>query len=173
MGILVCGLNGAGKSTLGRMLVDGEKEVSVLGEKVAVKAEIYNLEGFSGHADRDGLLDWLRGFEKKPRQVFVNHGENTVTDSFARTITEELGFPAMAPYSGAEYDLLLERFDVLPEGIPVSKPTVGGTKAESLYKSLLNAGESLLRIVREAKGKPNKTLQHFTDDLNALIKKYK
>ena len=81
--------------------------------------------------------------------------------------------PLVTPYSGAEYDLLRERFDVLPEGIPVSKPTVGGTKADSLYKSLLNAGESLLRIVREARGKPNKTLQHFTDDLNALIKKYK
>ncbi len=169
--VLFVGYQSAG--TLGRMIVDGIESVKLFGEEIRICCEIGTLPGKSGHADRDGLLDWLRGFEKKPRQVFVNHGENTVTDSFARTITEELGFPAMAPYSGAEYDLLRERFDVLPEGIPVSKPTVGGTKADSLYKSLLNAGESLLRIVREAKGKPNKTLQHFTDDLNALIKKYK
>ncbi|MBO4991524.1 MAG: MBL fold metallo-hydrolase, partial [Firmicutes bacterium] len=52
------------EGTLGRSLVEGAKEVAIFGEKITVGAEIYNLEGFSGHADRDGLMAWLRGFQK-------------------------------------------------------------------------------------------------------------
>ena len=159
--------------TLGRMIVDGAEEVKLFGEDIKINCEIGILPGKSGHADRDGLLDWLRGFEKKPVQVFVNHGENTVTDAFADTITAELDFPAAAPYSGAEYDLLAAQFLSQPEGVPVSKPTVGGTKADSLYKSVLNAAEAILHIARQAKGRPNKTLQAFAKDLNELIKKYR
>ena len=52
-------------------------------------------------------------------------------------------------------------------------PTVGGTKADSLFKSLVNAAESILKLAKDAQGRPNKTLQSFTDDLNRLIKKYR
>ena len=51
------------EGTLGRMLIDGAQEVTLFGEKVQVNARIYNLQGFSGHADRDGLLEWLKGFQ--------------------------------------------------------------------------------------------------------------
>ena len=55
------------EGTLGRLLVEGAKEVTLFGEEIQVNAEIYNLEGFSGHADRDGLLMWLGGFQKEPK----------------------------------------------------------------------------------------------------------
>ena len=61
--------------TLGRRIIDGETEVPVLGEHIAVKAQIHNLEGFSGHADRDGLLDWVHGLQKAPQNIFLVHGE--------------------------------------------------------------------------------------------------
>ena len=159
--------------TLGRMIVDGAESVKLFGEDISIRCEIGILPGKSGHADRDGLLDWMHGFESKPKLVFVNHGENTVTDTFAETIRTELGFEAVAPYSGAKYDLLEEKFDANPEGVPISKATVGGTKQDSLFKSLVASAETLVRMVRESKGRPNKTLQHFMDDINALIKKYK
>ena len=45
------------EGTLGRSIVNGDKDVSIFGEKIHINAEIYNLEGFSGHADREGLLE--------------------------------------------------------------------------------------------------------------------
>ena len=56
--------------TLGRRILDGEKELSILGEKIYVQAKIYNLEGFSGHADYEGLLDWVSGLQKAPQHIF-------------------------------------------------------------------------------------------------------
>ena len=63
------------EGTLGRMLIEGAKEVKLFGETISVKAEIHNLEGFSGHADQKGLMDWLSGFRQEPEQIFLVHGE--------------------------------------------------------------------------------------------------
>ena len=49
----------------------------------------------------NGLLNWIDGFKEKPSHIFVVHGEDSVTDSFAATITDRFGIPAFAPYSGA------------------------------------------------------------------------
>ena len=105
--------------------------------------------------------------------VFVNHGENTVTDSFAELVGKELGCPTAAPDSGAEFDLLADKFLSRPEGVPVSKPTVGGANAEDYFKRLSRAGESLMALIREAKGRPNKTLQAFLKDVDELLRKYR
>ena len=169
--VLFVGYQAAG--TLGRLIVDGIDSVKLFGEEIKVRCEIGILPGKSGHADRDGLMDWLRGFEEAPRLTFVNHGENTVTDAFAETIQNELGFKAMAPYSGTEYDLLAGRFIKRTKGVPVGKASVGGVKAESYYKSLRAAAEELFSLVRDFAGRPNKTIQAFTRDIQTLIKKYK
>ena len=63
-------------------------------------ARIESLKGISGHADMNGLVDWLGGFESDIKHVFVVHGEDQVTDSFAETVTERFDIPAFAPYSG-------------------------------------------------------------------------
>ncbi|MDO5491748.1 MAG: MBL fold metallo-hydrolase [Bacillota bacterium] len=93
------------EGTLGRALVDGAQEVTLFGEKVQVKARIHNLEGFSGHADRDGLMAWLRGFRQTPKQIFLVHGEPDVKNAFAQTIKEELGYDAVTVNVNAEYEL--------------------------------------------------------------------
>ena len=105
--------------TLGRRLYDGEKKVKLFGEDIQVNCEIGFLPGKSGHADRDGLVHWLQGFEEKPRMVFVNHGEDKVTESFAAYIQKEFGYNAFAPYSGTVFDLKAGQFLACPEGIPV------------------------------------------------------
>ena len=159
--------------TLGRVIVDGAESVKIMGEDIRVACEIGILPGKSGHADRDGLLDWLRGFEKAPRLTFVNHGENTVTDSFAETVRTELGFETMAPYSGTEFDLRAGEFLRVTEGVPIGNATVGGSNADSYYKSLRSAAEELLSLVKNAEGRPNKTLKAFARELRELTEKYR
>lgn len=85
------------EGTLGRKIVEGEKIVKVLGEEIRVGAEVHNLEGFSGHADKLALMKWLKGFKEKPKEVFVVHGEAQSKADFAAEITKELGIKAIVP----------------------------------------------------------------------------
>jgi metallo-beta-lactamase family protein len=91
--------------TLGRRIVEGEKEVRILGRKYAVKANIVQLHGFSGHADKDILFRWLSALKKPPRQVFVVHGEESSARSFADFVTEQTGWQTSIPAYGDEVTL--------------------------------------------------------------------
>ena len=71
--ILLIGYQAEG--SLGRLLVEGAKDIKLFGERLAVKAEIQVIDYFSGHADQTGLLNWLKGFEVKPKRVVLVHGE--------------------------------------------------------------------------------------------------
>nr|WP_315024705.1 MBL fold metallo-hydrolase [uncultured Aminipila sp.] len=93
------------EGTLGRMLVDGVKDVTLFGENIHVNAEIHNLEGFSGHADRNGLLSWLAGFTEKPNEIFLVHGETESKHDFAQTIKNELGYDATVVDGVSEFIL--------------------------------------------------------------------
>ncbi len=93
------------EGTLGRQLVEGAEEVTLFGEKVQVKAQIHNLEGFSGHADREGLMNWLRGFQKAPKKLFLVHGEPDSKEEFAALVRQELGFETVAVNANTEYEL--------------------------------------------------------------------
>lgn len=99
------------EGTLGRLLVEGAKEVTLFGEEIQVNAEIYNLEGFSGHADRDGLLAWLGGFQKEPKHIFLVHGEPDAKEDFARTVEEKLGYHPIVVQGNSEY--VLEKDEIL------------------------------------------------------------
>jgi len=83
--------------TRGARLVAGEREVKIFGEMVPVRAEVSHLEGFSGHADTDELMQWLRGFERAPRHTFVVHGDPDATDRLRFRIGNELGWKASVP----------------------------------------------------------------------------
>lgn len=93
------------EGTLGRMILDGAKEVTLFGEKVQVNAKIYNLEGFSGHADKNGLLAWLKGFQKEPKHIFLVHGEPEAKEAFAETVEKELGCHPIVVKGNSEYVL--------------------------------------------------------------------
>ena len=83
--------------TRGAKLVAGASEVKIHGEYVAVKAEVSQLEGFSGHADANGLMAWMRAFDAAPRQVFVVHGEAEAADTLRLRIKDELGWTVHVP----------------------------------------------------------------------------
>ncbi len=83
--------------TRGSTLVSGVHEVKIHGQYVAVKAEVSQLEGFSGHADANGLMAWMRAITPAPRQVFVVHGEPAAADALRMRIKDELGWAVRVP----------------------------------------------------------------------------
>jgi len=83
--------------TLGRSLVDGAEKVRILGERYRVKAKIVRISGFSSHADRDELLEWLRELDAPPRGVFVVHGEAESAQSFGEYVREQTGWDVTVP----------------------------------------------------------------------------
>jgi len=83
--------------TLGRQIVDGAKEVRILGQKYPVKARIAQINGFSAHADRDELFRWLSGLKRPPLHLFVTHGEPEVAQYFADFMKERTGWEISVP----------------------------------------------------------------------------
>lgn len=99
------------EGSLGRLLVDGAKEVTLFGETVSVNAHIYNLQGFSGHADKNGLMAWLRGFEKEPKHIFLVHGETAPKEEFAAAVKKELGYEPIVVHGNSEF--VLEKDEIV------------------------------------------------------------
>jgi len=83
--------------TLGRQIVDGAKDVRILGQKYPVKARIAQINGFSAHADRDELFRWLSGLKRPPLHLFVTHGEPEVAQYFADFMKERTGWEISVP----------------------------------------------------------------------------
>jgi metallo-beta-lactamase family protein len=83
--------------TRGAKLVGGAQDVRIFGAIVPVRAEVRHLEGCSGHADADELLQWLRGFQGAPAHTLVVHGEREASDALRSRIAAELGWTARVP----------------------------------------------------------------------------
>ena len=143
------------QGTLGRYLLDGAKEVTLFGENVQVNAEIYNLEGFSGHADMNGLVSWLSGFREKPSEIFLVHGEAESKAHLSKVIKKELGYDATVVEGVSEFTLehkrVVNREDALQEA--VNKESLVGIKKrisdihydleKILYNTQLAVGEEV------------------------------
>lgn len=84
----------------GSKMVTGAREVKIQGQYVAVKAEVHHLEGFSSHADADGILQWLRQLPQPPERVMVVHGDPAAADALRMRIEEDLAWPARVPQHG-------------------------------------------------------------------------
>jgi metallo-beta-lactamase family protein len=96
-----------GEDTLGRKILERKSPVPILGELQEVRAEIHKLEGYSGHADRDGLLDWLRQSTaaKMPEHVFIVHCEPEGGAPLVERIEAEGIARAIMPTRGQTFDL--------------------------------------------------------------------
>ena len=91
--------------TLGRRLVDGEKKVKIFGEEIAVNAKIEYIEGYSGHADQEWLMNFIYSFIKKPQHIFLVHGEPEGQIVLKDKIEKEAKIPVTIPSLGETYDL--------------------------------------------------------------------
>ncbi len=154
--------------TLGRAIVEGAKEVKLFGEPIEVRASIKKLIGMSGHADKDGLLEWVNTFEEKPKKIFVVHGEDSVCMSFTECLKIEHGQRAYAPYSGTEFDLIANKFTYEAEPVPVKKKTAVAT---GVYARLVSAGQRLAAMIAKCDGWTNKDLAKLADQINSLCDK--
>jgi metallo-beta-lactamase family protein len=92
------------RGTLGRQILDGNHQVRIHGRSLLVRSRIAQLQGISGHADREGLMKWLGTFQTPPRHVFIAHGEEEVSVSFAKHVRETLHYDATVP----EYQQVVE-----------------------------------------------------------------
>lgn len=170
--ILFVGYQAVG--TLGRSLVEGAKDVHIFGEEIHVNADIVRLPGISGHADNTGLMRWASSFKEKPKRVFVAHGDDQVCDLFAKRLEDELGYQAMAPYSGTEVDLLTNEITRETVGIVIKhvEQKAKSRKAAGVFARLLAAGQRLMTVIRHNEGGTNKDLARFADQINALCDKW-
>ena len=161
------------EGTVGRKLINGADSVRLFGETIAVHAAICELDGISGHADRDLLIDWLGNMGKAPIRVFVNHGDDAVCDSFVSTVEQTLGYPATAPFSGDGYDLTTGECIQKAAVVRVHKESRGRRHSNNLYERLLEAGRMLLKLIETKKGATNKELARMTDQINEIYNKHR
>ena len=93
------------EGTLGRKIVDGAKTVKIFGEEVAVNARIEYIEGYSGHADQEWLLNFIYSFLKKPKTIFLVHGEPEGQLVLKQKIQGTTEIPVIIPEYGEQYEL--------------------------------------------------------------------
>ena len=91
--------------TLGYSIVNGAKKVKIFGEEIAVNARIEYIEGYSGHADQEGLMNFIYSFITKPKHIFLVHGEPESQDILQAKIEEETKIGVTIPEFGETYEL--------------------------------------------------------------------
>ena len=91
--------------TLGYSIVNGAKKVKIFGEEFAVNARVEYIEGYSGHADQEGLMNFIYSFVNKPKHIFLVHGEPESQDIFKQKVEDETNIPVTIPEFGETYDI--------------------------------------------------------------------
>ena len=91
--------------TLGSRIVNGEKKVKIFGDEIAVNARIEYIEGYSGHADQEWLLNFVYSFISKPKHIFLVHGEPESQEVLKEKLEEQLPIPVHIPEWGETYEL--------------------------------------------------------------------
>lgn len=101
--ILFVGYQAVG--TLGYSIVNGAKKVKIFGEEIAVNARIEYIEGYSGHADQEGLMNFIYSFINKPKNIFLVHGEAEAQNTLQEKIEQETGINVIVPEFGETYEI--------------------------------------------------------------------
>lgn len=169
------------EGTLGRILLNGAKKVKLLGEEIDVQLEIYDLEGFSGHADQDTLLNWIGKFRRKPKKIFLVHGEEGPANVLSELIEEKFKIETIIPNLGDKLNISKEGIE-LRKGVtidPIMLQQDIENEIDSAYKeieALKNKGDfddidsMIINNYDELKNKLI-DLRHSLMDLNMLISK--
>ena len=156
--------------TPGHALIHGAKKLKLFGEEIAVNAEIRSLNGTSGHADQQGLLNWVKGFRSCPGTIFVNHGDEGACETFAELLrTTFPGTEVIAPFSGTVYDLAAGKVLVAAEGKRIEKQK---HSLNPLYESLKAMLQRLVSLVESMGGRSNDELKSTAQEIKAIIEKH-
>ena len=124
--------------TLGYNIVNGAKEVKIFGEEIAVNARIEYIEGYSGHADQEGLMNFIYSFIEKPKHIFLVHGEKESQEVLKNKIEEETSLPVTIADFGETYDLsqTVELTHKVDRKIPVTLKTEVISRLEKLKEEM-------------------------------------
>ncbi|MDE2018784.1 MAG: MBL fold metallo-hydrolase [Patescibacteria group bacterium] len=93
------------QGSLGRLILDGAKEVRILGEAVPVRCKVVNIPGYSAHADQSRLMDWVGRMKGSLKKAFVVQGEEQSSSVLAAKIRDELAIDAEMPKAGESVEL--------------------------------------------------------------------
>lgn len=156
------------EGTLGEKIQTGERIVKIFNEEIAVNAEVRYLDAFSGHADQNGLLNWIEHMEKKPKNIFVVHGEDEAQNVLRSMIEEKFKIPCTIPgyeetynidgtlvesnishYKSTRFDIL-ELLSFLKEDVNTMTNTVKAELKNNIEISDLVAIYEKLNDVKEA-----------------------
>ena len=133
--------------TLGYNIVNGAKTVKIFGEEIAVNARIEYIEGYSGHADQEGLMNFIYSFIQKPKHIFLVHGEEESQEVLKAKIDEETNLPVTIANFGETYDL--EEVATLTHKIERKIPVTLKTEILSRLEKLKNEMKDMEIAVRE------------------------
>ena len=136
------------QGTLGRRIVEGEKKVKIFGEEIAVNARIEYIEGYSGHADQEWLLNFIYSFITKPKHIFLVHGESEGQAILKDKIVETVNIPVTIPEYGQCYTLD-EELTMEQAVEPVTQVTIEKSDVLDKIKTLKEELEDMEVIVKE------------------------
>ncbi len=156
------------KGTLGRRIIDGAQQVRVYGEDVKVNARIETLGGFSAHADREGLIDWMSSIDNDDLQVFVVHGEDDAALSFADTIQERFNYVTHIPVWGEIIDVDTMRSNMAGYG-KEEGPDMVEHEIESLSRTLELLASRYRHARKENRIQDTRSLQDDINDTRELL----
>ncbi len=162
------------KGTTGRKIVDGAKQVKIFRENVAVRAKVFTIGGFSAHADRKELLEWVSHFESRPR-IFVVHGEPSASEALAAAIKEKFHLEVRVPR-------WKEKLTLKPREVAVKSPPEEKTSDAELImlNSIIDLENELKQIKKMVKSKHMKgkieqedveALKYIQEEIRQLLSK--
>lgn len=168
--ILFVGYQAVG--TLGRKIVDGAKSVKIFGEEIGVNANIKYIEAFSGHADRTGLLEFVDAFRRKPKQIFLVHGDEEAQLSLSDEITKNYNINVDIPYRGDVYELTSKRYNKVGEVRSPNEYKFVRLELLERIETLKEEIEDMSSIVKEGlkKDTTDKRIIELTDKIKELEK---
>ncbi len=127
--------------TLGYNIVNGAKTVKIFGEEIAVNARIEYIEGYSGHADQEGLMNFIYSFIEKPKHIFLVHGEEEAQEVLKEKIEQDAKIDVIVPEFGETYEI-----SAIPEtdnAVKMIDKLERKTKYPTLRTEILNRLEKL------------------------------
>ena len=141
--------------TLGHSIVNGAKKVKIFGEEIAVNARIEYIEGYSGHADQEGLMNFIYSFINKPKHIFLVHGEEEAQETLSQKIQTDAGIEVTTPEFGETYEIngIEDKIEITNK---IQKP-----QAKTLRTEIINRLETLKE---EIKDMDNYVRQDIEDD---------
>jgi len=161
------------KESLGRKIIEGVKTLKILGEEINIQSNIYSILGFSGHADQQGLLDWLESFKNKPKKIFLTHGEEDAIAEFSKLITEKFQISNEIPKMGQTIELSATKESNIVKERSFASVNSLQKNIDDLQLGFKEVIGKLQELLKEDESLQGDKLYFYIDELSSAVKKIK